>query len=62
VADALVELLRPVRERRADLDADPGYVHDVLAGGAARAHAVAAETYARAADAMGLLRPTAGPG
>jgi len=62
VADALVELLRPVRERRADLDADPAYVHDVLAGGAARAHAVAAETYARAADAMGLLRPTAGPG
>jgi tryptophanyl-tRNA synthetase len=62
VADALIELLRPVRERRVDLDADPAYVHDVLAGGASRAHAVAAETYTRAADAMGLLRPTAGPG
>ena len=62
VADALVELLRPVCERRAELDADPAYVHAVLAGGAARAHAVAAETYAKAAEAMGLLRPTAGPG
>ena len=62
VAEALVELLRPVRERRSDLDADPAYVHDVLVGGAARAHGVAAETYTRAADAMGLLRPTAGPG
>ena len=49
-------------ERRAELDADPAYVHAVLAGGAARAHAVAAETYAKAAEAMGLLRPTAGPG
>ncbi len=61
VADALVELLRPVRERRAALEADPSYVHGVLAQGAARAHAVAAETYAVAAEAVGLLRPTAGP-
>jgi tryptophanyl-tRNA synthetase len=62
VADALDELLRPVRERRAELDADPGYVHGVLARGAAQAHTVAARTYARAADAVGLLPPTAGPG
>jgi tryptophanyl-tRNA synthetase len=57
VAEALNEMLRPVRERRAELDADPAYVQDVLADGATRAHAVAAERYATAAEAMGLLPP-----
>ena len=60
VAAALSELLRPVRERRNELEADLPYVHGVLADGAARAHEVAAATYARAADAVGLL-PPAGP-
>jgi tryptophanyl-tRNA synthetase len=55
VANALCELLGPVRRRRQELEADPRYVHDVLARGAAHAHAVAADTYQRAADAMGLL-------
>lgn len=55
VAEALVELLRPVRERHAELSADPGGVREVLARGAARAHEMAAATYARAADAVGLL-------
>jgi len=55
VADALCELLRPVRERRAALEADLPYVAAVLSRGAARAHEVAAATYSRAADAMGLL-------
>jgi len=58
VAEALVELLRPVRERRAEFDGDPSYVHGVLAEGAAVAHQVAAITYARAADAIGLLGRT----
>jgi tryptophanyl-tRNA synthetase len=58
VADALSELLRPVRERRLELEKDPAYVESVLAEGAATAHAVAARTYAAAADAMGLLPPT----
>ena len=57
VAAALCELLGPVRRRRAELEDDLPYVHAVLARGAARAHAVAAATYARAADAMGLLPP-----
>jgi tryptophanyl-tRNA synthetase len=60
VAEALSELLRPVRERRAALEADPAYVDAVLTRGAAHAHEVAATTYARAADAMGLLPPPAG--
>jgi tryptophanyl-tRNA synthetase len=55
VAAALGELLRPVRERRKELEADLPYVNAVLARGAARAHEVAEATYARAADAMGLL-------
>jgi tryptophanyl-tRNA synthetase len=57
VAEALGELLRPVRERRAELETDPGHVAAVLAEGAAKAHQVAALTYRRAADAMGLLPP-----
>ena len=55
LAPALVEMLRPVRERRAELLADPGAVHAVLQDGAQRAHEVAAATYARAAVAVGLL-------
>ena len=57
VAAALCELLGPVRRRRAELEDDLPYVHAVLARGAARAHTVASATYARAADAMGLLPP-----
>ncbi|HVT42519.1 MAG TPA: tryptophan--tRNA ligase [Acidimicrobiales bacterium] len=55
VAEALCALLRPVRERRGELEADRGYVDTVLARGAAHAHEVAATTYARAAQAIGLL-------
>jgi tryptophanyl-tRNA synthetase len=58
VAEALSELLLPVRERRAALEDDPAYVEAVLAEGAATAHEVAARTYAAAANAMGLLPPS----
>ncbi|HUZ09969.1 MAG TPA: tryptophan--tRNA ligase [Acidimicrobiales bacterium] len=57
VAGALNELLRPLRERRAELVRDPGAVSAVLASGSERAHAVASVTYRRAADAIGLLSP-----
>ncbi len=57
VAEALCEMLRPVRERRVELDDDPSYVSGVLARGAETAHNVAVGTYARAADAIGLLPP-----
>jgi tryptophanyl-tRNA synthetase len=56
-AEALVELLRPVRERRAALAADPGAVPAILAAGAEKARAVASVTYQRAARAIGLLSP-----
>ncbi|HEX3947131.1 MAG TPA: tryptophan--tRNA ligase [Acidimicrobiales bacterium] len=57
LSEALVELLRPVRERHAVLSADLDAVRQVLAAGAGRAGAVAGPTYARAAGAIGLLAP-----
>jgi len=51
-------LLRPVRQRRAALEADLAYVDAVLAEGADDAHGIAALTYARASDAIGLLSPS----
>jgi tryptophanyl-tRNA synthetase len=57
VAEALVELLRPVRLRREALAADPGSVTALLSLGAEKAHRVASATYARASEAIGLLSP-----
>ncbi len=57
LAEALIGLLRPVRERRAALAEDPGAVSAMLAHGAEKAHAIASATYRRAAAAMGLLLP-----
>jgi tryptophanyl-tRNA synthetase len=55
LADALVELLRPIQKRRSELAADPGAVTSLLAHGAEKAGAIASVTYRRAADAIGLL-------
>ncbi|MFE1271746.1 tryptophan--tRNA ligase [Streptomyces sp. NPDC058757] len=55
VADAVVELLRPVRERHAGLAADPGYVDRVLREGAERARGMARPLVDRAYRAIGLL-------
>ena len=57
VSAAVIELLRPVRERYAALSGDPSYVRQVLADGAEQAHALAAGTYARAAASVGLIAP-----
>jgi tryptophanyl-tRNA synthetase len=57
VAEALIELLRPLQARRAELAADPGAVSALLARGAHKAAEVAGATYARAAEAVGLLAP-----
>ena len=56
-AAAVVEFLRPVHKRYAELQDDVAYVTDVLGKGAAKAREVAAATLARAQDAMGVLRP-----
>jgi tryptophanyl-tRNA synthetase len=54
-AAAVVEFLRPVRERFEELSADPAGVAAVLDKGAAKAESIAAATVARAKDAIGLL-------
>jgi tryptophanyl-tRNA synthetase len=60
VADAVVECLRPVQERYAELDADPAEVDRRLARGADEADAKAETVMARATLAAGLLpRPRA---
>jgi tryptophanyl-tRNA synthetase len=54
-AAAVVEFLRPVRERYAELAADPGEVARILRIGADKATEVASKTLQRAKDAMGFL-------
>ena len=55
VAEAVVELLRPIQQRHAELAADPAEVARLLDDGAHRARTIAADTLQRAKDAMGLL-------
>jgi len=56
-AAALIEMLRPIQERRAALLKDPGQVRSMLAVGASKAKSVAGPTWERAAAAVGLLVP-----
>lgn len=54
VAEAVNDLLAPVRERYAELRANPDEVHAALHKGAARAREVAARTMAEVREAVGL--------
>ena len=54
-AAALIEVLRPIRERYESLAADRGAMTEVLRKGASKAREVAAVTYDRARAAVGLL-------
>lgn len=54
LARALDEFLAPIRERRAELAAEPGLVEDVLATGNRRMREEAAETMELVRSAMGL--------
>ncbi|MFG2139183.1 tryptophan--tRNA ligase [Streptomyces sp. NPDC048650] len=54
-AEAVVEVLRPVRERHAALAADTGYVDGVLRDGAERARSMARPRVDAAYRAVGLL-------
>jgi tryptophanyl-tRNA synthetase len=58
VADAVVEFLRPVRERYGALRADPGEIDRRLAAGARTATAIATPVLERARRAAGLLAAT----
>jgi tryptophanyl-tRNA synthetase len=57
VAEAVVTMLAPVRERYAQLRADERALEGVLADGAARAREIAAETLADVRDCMGVGHP-----
>ncbi|HPB11923.1 MAG TPA: tryptophan--tRNA ligase [Kiritimatiellia bacterium] len=54
LAAAFEETFAPFRARRAELQAHPDYVEEVLRNGAERARAEAAKTLDRARDAVGL--------
>ncbi|MFF3289008.1 tryptophan--tRNA ligase [Streptomyces sp. NPDC003023] len=54
-AEAVLELLQPIRERHAELAADPGHVDEVLRKGAERARGMARPTVDAAYRAIGLL-------
>ncbi|MEM7094772.1 MAG: tryptophan--tRNA ligase [Actinomycetota bacterium] len=54
-AEAVVELVRPIQERFAELDADPAETLRLLQLGAEKASAIATEVYQRARSAVGFL-------
>jgi tryptophanyl-tRNA synthetase len=53
-AEAVIELLAPIRERYADLRADEDGLEDILAAGAEKARAIASGTLADVRRAMGV--------
>jgi tryptophanyl-tRNA synthetase len=53
-ADALVQLLNPMQERRKKFEENPRLAWDILEAGTERARKAAAETMADARDAMGM--------
>jgi tryptophanyl-tRNA synthetase len=55
VADAVVEFVRPLQERYAQLEADPAEVTRILSMGADRAEGLAAPVMSRVRNAVGLL-------
>ena len=57
VADALADMLAPVRQRYAELVADPSYLDTVLFDGATKARAVAVTTMEAVRERIGLLAP-----
>jgi tryptophanyl-tRNA synthetase len=57
VADAVVEYLRPVRERYHELRADDGEIERALAAGADKARAISSETLVQVRAAMGVGPP-----
>ncbi|MFL5825704.1 MAG: tryptophan--tRNA ligase [Thermoleophilaceae bacterium] len=57
VADAVVEYLRPVRERYEDIRSDEGELERILADGAGKAHAICHDIVAQARDKMGVGPP-----
>jgi len=57
LADVIIEGLRPLQSRYAELCADPGYLDGVLARGASKAQEIAAQMLDTALKKIGLARP-----
>ena len=57
VAEAVVQLLDPIRLRYGELRGHPERLADILAQGAAKAHAIARETLARVHERVGFVPP-----
>ncbi|HKB51854.1 MAG TPA: tryptophan--tRNA ligase [Solirubrobacterales bacterium] len=58
VAEGVVEMLAPVRERYAELRPDQAALEEAFAAGAEKARAIAAPTLAEVRDRMGIGSPT----
>lgn len=56
LADTIIEFLRPMRERAAELRAEPGRIGEILGAGRDAARSVAGETMNEVREAMGLWR------
>ena len=56
MADNIIEHLGPYRERRAELEANPDRVREILEAGAERARKTAAETMEKVRKKVGLWR------
>jgi tryptophanyl-tRNA synthetase len=56
LADAIIETVRPIQERKQALLGTPGRVEAILRAGAAQARSVAQATMAEVYDRMGLLK------
>ncbi len=54
LTEALNEYLRPLRQRRRELERDPQFINEVLREGTARAREVAQQTLAEVRQAMGM--------
>jgi tryptophanyl-tRNA synthetase len=54
LAERMNAALEPIRERRAELEADPGRVREILAAGADRAGAIAKETMREVREVMNI--------
>lgn len=57
VAEAVLEMLRPIQERHAELSQDPGEVARILRLGADKAREVSAPKLARAKELVGFVAP-----
>ncbi|MGI6045516.1 MAG: tryptophan--tRNA ligase [Eggerthellaceae bacterium] len=55
VTESVNSYLEPIRSRRAELEKDPDYIHDVLADGNKRANKIANTTLEEVREAMGMV-------